>query len=252
MTFEHPAGGEIPRLLELWKDAFGDWGGFWEMFLETAFSPRRCRCVREDSGITAALTWLDCTCEGQKIAYVYAVVTDPAHRGRGLCRRLLADTHALLQRQGYAAAMLVPAEEGLRRMYGKYGYETCTFVEEFSCKAGEQAAALRAIGPEEFAGLRRNFLSGASVLQEGENLVFLARQMQFYAGKDFLLTAYTEDNRLTAAELLGNRAAAPGILKALGAETGSFRCPGKRVPFAMIYPLKENITAPEYFGFAFD
>lgn len=252
MTFEHPAPHHLPELLKLWQEAFGEWNGFWEAFLETAFSPQRCRCAVESGRITAALTWLDCSCDGRKLAYIYAVVTDPAHRGRGLCRRLLADTHALLRQRGYAAALLVPAEASLRTMYGKLGYDTCTFVEEFSCEAGETPAAVRAIGPEEFAKLRREFLPEKAVLQEQENLSFLARQARFFAGGDFLLAAYQEEAGLTAMELLGSPAAAPGILKALGAKKGSFRCPGSRIPFAMLHPLTEDAPVPGYFGFAFD
>ena len=252
MICKHPDKSEIAQLLKLWKSAFGEWNGFWEMFLETAFSPERCRCVREGSKITAALTWLDCSCGARKLAYIYAVVTHPDHRGKGLCRRLLADTHALLKARGYAAALLVPAESGLREMYEKLGYETCTFVREFSCEAGDDPVSLRAIGPGEFAALRRQFLPGNSVLQEGENLPFLARQFQFYAGEDFLLTAFCEDGKLTVPELLGNTAAAPGILRALNAKSGTFRCPGRGIPFAMVHSLTEEPAIPAYFGFAFD
>ena len=252
MTFEFPGSGHIPRLLRLWKRVFGDWNGFWEAFLETAFSPDRCRCILEREEITAALTWLDCTCQGQKLAYLYAVVTHPAHRGKGLCRRLLADTHALLKTQGYAAVLLVPAEPELRAMYEKLGYETCTFVEEFQCAAGDAPLPLQAVGPEEFAVLRRAFLPDKGVVQEGGNLPFLARQAQFYAGDGFLLAAYGDEDALTGMELLGDQNTAPGILRALGAEKGSFRCPGNAIPFAMIHPLTEDAVIPRYFGFAFD
>lgn len=252
MTFEHPTQEQIPQLLTLWKGAFGEWNGFWETFLETAFSPLRCRCVMEEGRITAALTWLDCSCRGQKLAYIYAVVTHPEHRGKGLCRQLLADTHAFLASQGYSVALLVPAEPELRTMYEKLGYETCTYVEEFSCEAGTQPVPMRAIGAEEFAALRRSFLPEDGVLQEGKNLPFLSRQAQFYAGEDFLLTAWQEDNSLTAMELLGKKDTAPGILNALGAATGTFRCPGDQDPFAMIHSLHAGAVIPRYFGFAFD
>lgn len=252
MTFEHPAPQQLPQLLGLWKAAFGEWNGFWEMFLETGFAPHRCRCVVEDGQITASLTWLDCTCQGQKMAYIYAVVTHPEHRGLGLCRKLLADTHRLLEAQGYAAALLVPAETELRAMYEKLGYQTCTLVEEFSCQAGDSPVPIRAIGPEEFMKLRQKFLPENGVLQEGENIAFLSRQAQFYAGEDFLLTAWEENGTLTAMELLGGKTAAPGILRALGAKKGSFRCPGDAIPFAMIYPILPDAVIPTYFGYAFD
>lgn len=252
MTFVHPNEADTHQLLALWKSVFGDWNGFWEGFLETGFSPDRCRCIAEQGQIIAALTWLDGSCNGQKIAYVYAVVTSPDHRGRGLCRALMADTHALLRSQGYAASLLVPAEHGLRAMYEKLGYEECTFVEEFKQTAGEEAVSITAIGPEEFARLRRKYLPEGGVVQEEESLAFLARQAQFYAGTDFLMAAYADEKTLTAMELLGNKQAASGILRALGCKEGSFRCPGDTVPFAMWYPLQTAAKKPAYFGFAFD
>lgn len=252
MTIDHPAPEQVPQLLELWKGAFGEYNGFWELFLETAFSPRRCRCLLERDRVAASLCWLEGQLEGQKMAYVYAVVTDPAFRGQGLCRRLMEDTHRHLALAGYAAVLLVPAEEGLRAMYRKLGYRDCTAVREFSCGASGAPAELRAIGPEEFARLRREYLPAGGLIQEGENLTFLARQAEFFIGGDFLLTAYREGDTLHAMELLGDPQAAPGILKTLNCCKGDFRCPGQEKPFAMVYPLAENAAIPQYFGFAFD
>lgn len=243
---------ERSQLLTLWKTAFGDHGGFWELFLDTAFSPQRCRFLTEGDQITAALTWFDCSISGQKIAYVYAVVTHPEHRGKGLCRRLLAQTHERLKAQGYASVLLVPEQPELRRMYEKLGYQTCTAVSEFSCAAGAIAVPLRAIGPAEYAELRRDFLPEGSVVQEGENLDFLAAQAQFYAGETFLLAAYTVEDTLFGMELLGDCQTVPGILRALGCKNGSFRCPGEEKPFAMIHRLQADAVIPQYFGFAFD
>lgn len=252
MTCKSPRQDQIPQLLKLWREVFGEWNGFWEMFLETAFSPDRCRCVTEAGQITAALAWLDCSCRGQKMAYVYAVVTHPDHRGRGLCRKLLEQVHEDLHQRDYAAVLLVPAEPGLREMYRKLGYETCTRVSEFSCEADGTSVPLRAVGTAEYAALRRQFLPEGSVIQEGENLPFLAQQAQFYAGADVLMAAWQEENSLTAMELLGDRKAAPGILKTLGCQTGSFRCPGEELDFAMIHRLRADAAVPGYFGFAFD
>lgn len=252
MTFEHPVPEQIRQLLQLWKDVFGDWNGFWETFLETGFSPERCRCITEGGQVAAALTWMDVTCRDQKMAYIYAVVTHPGYRGKGLCRQLMADTHSLLREQGYAAALLVPAEESLRRMYEGFGYRTCTHVGEFDCEAAVSPVALRALGPEEFVRLRKEFLPEAAVIQEGENLAFLSRQAQFYTGDGFLLAAYGDEESITGMELLGQKETAPGIVRALGAKKGSFRCPGEEIPFAMMYPFVEDAVSPRYFGFAFD
>ena len=250
--FEHPVSGRVDQLLPLWKEAFGDHQGFWEMFLDTAFRPDHCGCLLKEDKIGASLCWLDCSWEGKKIAYIYAVVTHPDFRGQGLCRRLLNQVHRRLKDSGYAAAMLVPAEEALRQMYEKMGYVNCTGVSEFSCPPGETSFPLHAIGPEEYAQLRRQLLPRGSVLQEGENLSFLAEQAQFFAGPETLLAAYWDDGVLHALELLGNRNAAPGIVKTLDCREGRFRGPGEERPFAMIHPLTSLEEYPKYFGFAFD
>lgn len=252
MTFDHPGKDQIPQLVTLWKEVFGEYNGFWELFLETAFSPDHCRCITEDGQVIAGLYWFDCSCSDDKIAYIYAVVTDPRHRGRGLCRKLMADVHALLQSRGYASVMLVPADEGLREMYRKMGYEDCTRISSLSCDAGNFPVQIRTVGTEEYATLRRKLLPEGGVLQEGVQIPFLAAQAQLFAGEDFLLAAYLEAEKLHGMELLGNAAAAPGILRALGCETGAFQIPGEEKPFAMIHKLQISSITPNYFGFSFD
>ncbi len=249
---DFPGPVQTEQLLALWKDAFGEHNGFWELFLERAFQADHCRCITEGGQVLAGLFWFDCSCSGQNQAYIYAVVTHPDHRGKGLCRRLLQDVHGHLAARGYSLAMLVPEGEALRRMYGKLGYRDGTGISEFSCTAGPAPLPLRAIGPKEYAALRREFLPEGGVIQEGNNLAFLSQQAQFYAGADFLLAAYQEGDTLTAMELLGNREAAPGILRTLGARQGMFRCPGEEKNFSLVYPLQENAFLPSYFGFAFD
>ena len=37
MIFKHPGNEEIPQLLNLWKNVFGEYDGFWELFRNIAF-----------------------------------------------------------------------------------------------------------------------------------------------------------------------------------------------------------------------
>ena len=252
MIFDFPLPVQQSRLLSLWKQAFGDHGGFWEMFLETAFLPDHCRCVTENGEVTAAMYWFDCTCRDEKIAYIYAVVTHPDHRGKGLCRSLLSDVHGHLAANGCSAAMLVPETENLRQMYRRLGYENCTSVSEFSCTAEGTPLPLRAIGPAEYVSLRREFLPEDGVLQEDKNIDFLAKQAQFFTGETVLFAAYQEEGTLHCIELLGDPNTAPAILRTLNCTQGHFRTPGKEKPFAMIHPLTETAVKPGYFGLAFD
>lgn len=253
MTFDYPTPQQLPVLRQLWQQVFGDTDEFLDAFFSTAYSPLRCRCAVENGETVGMLYWFELLCREEKMAYLYAVATHPGHRGKGVCRRLMADTQKLLAAQGYAGIMLVPQEESLRQMYAGFGYREATTISETFCAAGNTPVAIHRVNPEEYAKLRRQYLREDSALQEGENLRFLQTQAVFYRGSDFLLAAREEGgNSLFGYELLGTSEAAPGILKSLGCAQGTFRTPGTKLPFAMFLPLKENVESPGYLGFAFD
>lgn len=238
------------QLKVLWQRCFADSPEDTNRFFETAYSPQRCQVWQEGDTLAAALHWLDCQLEGQKLAYLYAVATDPAFRGRGLCRQLMERTHAQLKVQGYAGCVLYPANGGLRQMYGKMGYENCGGMGKIQAQAGHPAA-IRPIEAEEYAALRRKLLPPGGVIQEGAQLRFLQTYAQLYAGEDFLLAAVREGDQLHGLELLGNAHRAAGITAALGCQDGSFRTPGTE-EFAMFRPLRPDAIAPAYFGLVFD
>lgn len=239
------------QLKQLWHLAFGDGEEFIDLFFSTAYAPERCLYLTEDDQVTAALYWLNCEYQGQKQAYIYAVATHPEHRGKGLCRKLMDMTHNILKEQGYSAALLRPADDGLRRMYRKMGYRVVTGVTEFEAAAGKPVP-LRKIDAREYEQLRRRYLPEDGVVQEGVSTDYLASYADLYGGEDFLLAGSFYEGSFIGMELLGSREAAPGILAALGHETGSFRCPGRDIPFGMFLPLREDAAQPGYLGLVFD
>lgn len=251
MRIDHPAPRHIPALRQLWQEAFGDSDEFLDSFFATGFDPQRCRCVLVEDRPAAMVYWFCQHWEGGKAAYLYAIATAQEARHRGFCAALMADTHALLKAQGYDGTILVPANESLARMYEKMGYEYATTVTEFSCQAALAPVAVTKIPLEEFQRRRNAMLPPGSLQPENAGLAFLETQASFYAGDDFLLAGREEDGVFFATELLGNSAAAPGILQALGLSSGTFRCPGKDIPFAMYRPLTDA-PPPAYFAFAFD
>ncbi len=251
MIIKQPEPEHIPQLRSLWQQAFGDTDAFLDKFFSAGFAPERCRCVMDRGQVAAALYWFNCQWGGRPLAYIYAVATGKAFRGQGLCRRLMADTHEHLKDKGYAGAILVPGDPGLRRMYRNMGYEDMTGIRRFSCTAGVPVS-LEAIDAARYAALRREKLPGNAVLQEGENLRFLETMAQFYAGEGILLCAVKDGDRLTIPELLGDPAAAPGIVAALGCKEGVFSVPGEDEPFAMGIALAPDFRKPSHFAFAFD
>ena len=252
MKIDFALPSQIPQLKALWQAAFGDSPDFIDSFFATAYAPSLCRCVTMEGDVAAALYWFDVRCQGQRMAYIYAVATAPEYRGRGLCRALLADTHAHLALRGYKGALLVPEGEALRRMYGAFGYENGTTIREFVCAAGDAPAPMHRIDREEFARLRRDMLPEGAVLQENENLLYLENQVRFYAGLGFLAALRQDGEAVFCPEILGNPGMAPGVLRSLGAAQGTFRCPGEGEDFAMFLPLSQDAVKPRYFAFAFD
>lgn len=251
MIIDAPKVHHIPVLRALWKQAFGDTDAFLDSFFTLAFSPGRCRCAMAGDAITAALYWFDCTWEGKRLAYLYAVATDKEHRGQGLCRRLMNNTHAHLKSLGYHGCILVPGSPGLFGMYEKMGYKTCSYIREFTC-AADTPVSLRQLTAEEYAVLRRQYLPLGGALQEEETLALLQTQAAFYTGDRCLFVCSPEDGKLAVSELLGDESAAGGIIAALGCTEGKFRVPGKEKPFAMYRSLTDDPAMPLYFGLAMD
>ena len=228
----------------LWKTVFGDTDFFIDSFFDVAFSPDRCRCIEENGKIVSALYWLDCQWECQKIAYIYAVATDPQYRGKGLASRLMEDTHAQLKELGYAGAVLKPAK-GLFPFYERLGYQTNSFVRYFTVVAKDPPIPVKAVSPEEHAHLRQTFLPENSIPQEGVTLDFLHLFADVYAAADALICVDPESG--TVLEYLGDPHSAPGILASLDIKQAQLRSPGQDVPFTMWFPL--NCTKmPGYLG----
>lgn len=237
---------ETDALRTLWTECFGNEENWIDVFFQTAFDPTHVCCLTRRGQLAAALCWMDTYCQGRPLAYLYAIATAPAHRRQGLCRELMGKTHDHLARQGYAGAILVPGDEGLRQMYGKMNYVNFGGIRRFCAEAGEPIP-IRRLSPAEYAALRREYLPAGGVIQENGAMEFLASATELYVGADFLL-AMAGDVGL---ELLGNAHGASGILGALGLEQGSFRVPGEE-PFAMFRSLSEDDWQPGYFGLAFE
>lgn len=256
MIIDAPKKSQIPALRDLWQEAFGDTEEFLNDYWRTAFDMNRCRCVVTDGEVAAALYWFDCLCMEKPIAYVYAVATAKAYRGRGISHALMEDTHRHLAKLGYEGVVLVPGSEGLFQFYKGIGYRICSTIREFSCTAAvknRKEVSLRSIDKTEYAQLRRQMLPDGAVVQEKENLDFLQTQAQLYAGSGFLLAARKEADQLIGVELLGDDAKASEIVSAIDCVQGMFRTPGEDKPFAMYRPLKESVfPEPTYFGLAFD
>lgn len=252
MKFKHPTMEQVPVLWSLWRDAFGDEDEYLEIFYSKAFSPERSLCLLDDTGkALAALYWFDCRASGEKIAYVFGVAVSSACRGRGYCRAMMEATMACLTERGYKGAVLVPAKESLYPMYEKLGFEKFGGVTETEYLASSEKVAIREIDAKEYLRLRNAYLPQGGVIQEGENIDFLAARTHLYAGEDFVFSFVPGMGEFIV-ELLGNAEKSRGIIRALGRERLVVRTPGTGRDFAMYYALDKGFSVPTYFGLPFD
>lgn len=219
--------GDVPQLRQLWQTCFGDSDRFLDLFYTAAYAPERSLVLAEQEHILGAAYWFDCTLGSMRLAYVYAVSVTPSRQGQGLGRRLMEEIHCILRRKGYAAVLLVPGQESLRRYYSGFGYRTCSH--RFTQTA---LPPLSPICADEYARLRRTLLPENGVLQEGENLSFLSALADFYRGDHAIAALSREDG--SCLELLGVPNEGPKIPYAMGKALG-------------IQPLPDEI----YFAFGF-
>ncbi len=254
MTVSSPAREQIPALRALWQEAFGDTDVFLDSFFGIAFSPDRALCATEGDELAAMLYWFDCTHDERRVAYVYAVATAKAFRGRGVCSALMRQLHVYLQGAGYAGVILVPSEPSLFDFYGRLGYLYPIELCETEAEAEACTLVLLPIDGSEYAKRRRALLPQGSILQEGVCMEFLAAQTSFYAADGLILAANREGDRLICKELLcrdGVRPQLGAIVSALGCKSGRFRMPDGGRRFAAYCNL-DGGAVPRYFAFAFD
>jgi len=253
MNIDHPSAYHVPSLRSLWKEAFGDTDRFLDDFFGTAFSYERTLCIYEGEEVRAALYWFDCEYSEGKLAYIYAVATANAYRGKGLCRALTDRLHALLCERGYVGSLLVPGSKELFSFYERLGYEICSSISEREFAAKRNTFDFRIIDRNEYADLRRRLIPAGGVIQENENLAFLDTQAEFCAGDDLLLAFRRKNGRVYGLELLGDASFAPMLCDFLGCGSGKFRIPGDEMPFGMFSSAGDKKTPPpSYFGLAFD
>lgn len=227
IEFRTSRRSDLSELRRLWKEAFGDEDEYLDIFFRTAYSPERSRVLFLNGEVIGSAYWLDCFLREKKLAYIYAVAIDSHYQGQGMGSALMENIHRHLTASGYAGALLVPGDEGLRRYYSRFGYRTASFRRECSPKPGKQISAQR------YALLRRNCLPENGVIQEGENLALLDELALFFEGEGYICAVSRQE--IQCLELLD------------GAD------PGGETPYAMAKSLSAAFLPDNiYFGFGFD
>lgn len=236
MIIRKPSKEDLPALLALWQEAFGDTPEDVENFYSTAFSFDRCLMAEEQKPV-GGIYWIDAQISGQKVAYLYAFAVAEECRGQGIGKALLEKTLESLKGEGYGAAVLVPGEETLCAYYEKAGF--VTFEKARAQETCAPGMTVQKVTPDVYFAQRQKM---APAIDWGkEAFSYLGRFCDLYAGEGWLLSA----GRDGVQEFLGDPRNLPHILYTLNIET-----PGEVRPGAMAFCFVE-MALPEAFGPAF-
>lgn len=248
--FRFPRPEDREAIIGLWEEAFGDSREFVEGFLCSGYAPDRCRVALENGKLLGMLFWFRCVRGTDRFAYIYAVATAASARGKGICTDLMEDTHRILAEQGYAGAVLCPGEPSLFRFYEKRGYSPLGTVTESLVKA--QGSLSAEVADADSYGMKRtSLLPAGGVVQEEENIAFLAIFSQFLIGTSFA-AAVSRDHRRVL-EFVGDPACLPGLVAHLGQKEAPVRYPGEGRILTMVRMFHgKTLPCPFYFGLPFD
>ena len=253
MIIDFPKSSDIPSLKALWKEAFLDTDDFIDLFFSLAFSEENSLSVYDNGELVASLYWFDGKVGDKKAAYIYGVATKKAQRGKGYSTALLKKCHELLKSEGYSAAILVPADEGLFNFYGRLGYRACCPIDSREYASAEEKIDFQKIDANEYLTLRNRYLPQNTLIFDNQRLQFLASITDFYKSDSFIFAKNNNPDALSIIEFFGDEKLISSVVGALGFEKGLVRSYGKSRFFAMYLPLTEDFeTSPEYLGFAFD
>ena len=124
---------DVPDLMRLsqaagWNQILEDWARLLEL------EPEGCFGIEEDGRVVATTT---AVCFDRRLAWIGMVLTDPAHRRRGLARRLMEYALEFLERRRIEWVKLDAAEMG-RPLYAKLGFEDECAIERWAATAPAQ------------------------------------------------------------------------------------------------------------------
>jgi len=262
---------DIPALKALWKQAFGDDEGTIDGFFADAWTPEGMFVLKEGDRLLSMAAWFPGTlCAGKsgwQAAYLYAVATDEAFRGRGCCRRLLDFMSGWLQGLGVKCLCLVPGSAELYAFYEKLGYGRLFTHGERLCEARETAGTAVPAEAPEYLAAREELLAARAYLSYPVPVLEYQRRAAGRAGGGLYLLSEGERTGCACAAMDGEKAvirellwpgdAAEGaamVLRALGAPRAEVRVPEGNEPFGMIRWLTAEPPALRgaYLGLAFD
>lgn len=256
---------------QLWREAFSDSEEFIDFYFSRIFSDEINHYVEGAEGrVVAALQAIPFEIKAGdtmfRAAYLSGIATSKRFRRQGFMQRLMDKTHRELEAQCYDMAFLIPAEPYLFDIYAKFGYQTAfykdyedIFVNDFPENNVEVKAADKSLDIKElfrYFDRKQRETSGVifsekhfSVLTDSfllEGLpILIATDNGTIAGLAFV-GAEGRVPKLFADSEPVRQALLTQVAKLSGRESVMLKTNAKKIPYAMVKPLKNNeLILPE-------
>lgn len=245
---------ELSRQRELWKLAFGDSDGYIDLFYQTAAGPEDVLVLLEDGVVYSmlALPAVELTLpdgDTASSAYVYALATDPAARGRGYGRMLLRYVDFYLRERGVDCVTVVPAEESLHKFFASVDFAECFTASWTDLPAGEIGApapgdAIEAADAAAYDALRERLLEGAFHVRYGGGLLAFQAGVSRLSGAGLYRLRVDGREGCAAAEYDGSRLILKELLLPPGLQGRGLALVKERLP-AGTYQARGPYSASE-------
>lgn len=166
------------QIVSLWSDAFGDKKDSVERYLDTLL--KYFLVYEEDSIVKGMLSVLPVALNEKNGGYIYAVVTHPKHRGKGICNSLMENVKA---DKSYDFLVLVPQNKCLFEFYEKMDFTAVSFLEKDDVFASNKAEeySLKTITAKEYEMKRNEFYKNQEFIKWDNTILEFAKNM--YGGR---------------------------------------------------------------------
>lgn len=257
-------------LQALWFQCFGDDADYTRLFFDRYEIARRVFVARSAQELAAMAIWFPAVLTGgdgreYPAAYLYAVATAPAHRGRGVCRRLMAFAERQLADRGVQVVTLVPGSEELFAFYRRLGYETAFVCRQTEITVPKPGGKILPVSANRYWQLRQMLL-WQNFMAYDETEIAYQKALCRHAGGDLVQLQWAnqlgcaivepQGRRLMVKELLPPELAAQAgsaLLAEFGGQSAVIRTPGAGRPFGMAKWLcRKQPLGNAYLGIAFD
>ena len=165
---------DLPRLRGLWRTGFGDSDAFIACFEQRMAShPEWMELALCGDEPVAMLTMIPCALHIQghgvfQSGFYYALTTDPAHRGRGIAPRLMANAAERRIGRGMDCLLGVPDTGSLFTYYHRVDHHRTAFYTRILLTTRETFDGCPGIPPErvdaeEYRAIREEYLAGEPI-----------------------------------------------------------------------------------------